>query len=147
MTTVRQDGSGGFSLIELMVAIVIVTIVAFSSARFFSTPPEFAESRRRAAVEKAAGILDMALAKSRTAPSYFEHATFYHMLTNSGTVAKCSQADPVVAMSVSPGFPRLYYTLRATNAPNRGAVYITLYEDREGVKDFARLHLDLHVEP
>ncbi len=49
----------GASLIETMVAMVLLMIICFSSAYFFTIPPFRKEALRLASLERAAGMLDL----------------------------------------------------------------------------------------
>jgi len=51
----------GSSLIETMVAMVLLLIICLSSAYFFAIPPFRKEALRFAALERAAGVFDMAI--------------------------------------------------------------------------------------
>jgi hypothetical protein len=111
----------GSSLIETMVAMVLLLIITLSSAYFFAIPPFRKEALRFAALERAAGMLDlMAFVRRepRSSGLLSLPQLFYKM--ESGTSNKVdvaftsnSNRNP---MPISDGMPPVWYTLHVANA-------------------------------
>ena len=118
----------GATLIEIMVATIILTIVLLGAAQWISTPPVMREACRQAAILKAEGILGQARASS-----FSNGANGYEFIATNGTFVINSNAT----LSIDAGSPAIPYLLTTNVWANNYAgitgmmVVIKLFEDQK----------------
>jgi len=114
----------GVSLIETMVAMVLLLIITLSSAYFFAIPPFRKEALRFAALERAAGMLDLisvAQSEPKTNMSSGIPINNYYKISDETATNTLffSTATTANEMIISKSMPSVWYTLRVT-APEVG---------------------------
>jgi len=102
MSNNRKNKCAGTTLIELMVATLILIIVMISAAQWFSTPPVMRSVCRQAAIIKAHGILKHARAGNMTGGAYYAYV-------ESNAVFIPTNLPPESGLSVNAGSPRIPY--------------------------------------
>ena len=136
----------GSSLIETMVAMILLMIIALSSAFYFAIPPFRKEARRFAALERAYGMMDLIFFAQKTKsysrfPSGFQ-PSFYKINdcpTNSvNPLVEFKSGDTnLLPLTISTNMPPVWYTFKvaaATTVVSAGSgvleAEIKLYDDR-----------------
>lgn len=118
----------GATMIEIMVATIILTIVLLGSAQWISTPPVMREACRQAAILKTEGILAQARANSFT-----DTLNSYAFIETNGNFV----ANNTATMSVDTESPSIPYLLTTNVWMNNHAgitgmmVVIKLFEDEK----------------
>lgn len=129
--SVARRSDNGATLIEIMAAAIILTIVLLGSAQWISTPPVMKEACRQAAILKAEGILGQARMYSFAGGS-----NCYAFIEGNGAFVATSAA----ALSVdaaSPSIPYLSTTNEYVGMNNAGqaitgmTVVIKLFADEK----------------
>jgi hypothetical protein len=105
----------GSSLIETMVAMVLLLIITLSSAYFFAIPPFRKEALRFAALERAAGMLDL-MGQSRRAGGLGSQGanTFYYSIEKNGDHKRdlyFSSNSRTNRLDISDNMPPVWYVL------------------------------------
>ena len=128
-TSSKNCSRRGATLIEIMVATLILTIVLLSSAQLISTPPVMREACRQAAILKVEGILGQARATSFTnVDNGYEFVGGNFIATNTATLS---------VDAGSPSFPCLLTTNEYIGTNNDGQaitgmlVTMKLFEDEK----------------
>lgn len=103
----RHDQCQGVTLIELMVGVVLLMVVALSSAKFFMTPAFLTEARRLAAVEKASGMMDCITSFSNQPPD----VGYYAFDDSNGKFASTTSTNRL-EIPILTNCPSIYYTFR-----------------------------------
>jgi len=140
----------GSSLIETMVAMILLIIIALSSAFYFAIPPFRKEALRFAALERAHGMMDLMFFAQKTKsyskfPSGFQ-PSFYKINdcpTNSvNPLVEFKGGDTnLLPLTIFTNMPPVWYTFEVAAATTVSAAVpgvleaeIKLYDDRMDTK-------------
>ncbi len=134
----------GFSLIETMVAMVLLMIIVLSSAYFFTIPPFRREALRFAALERAAGMLDLISVYG----TFAALSDGYYDVNDDGAVPETSD-NSLLGMTFANQLPSMWYTCRlysvgADIVSPTGTireVEIRLYDEKATSAQFASLKM------
>jgi hypothetical protein len=99
----------GSSLIETMVAMVLLLIITLSSAYFFAIPPFRKEALRFAALERAAGMLELMGVYNKLAGPI----SGYYKVPDDGTNPSLSDGS-LMPLAFYNDMPSMWYTFNAS---------------------------------
>lgn len=103
----------GSSLIETMVAMILLMIIALSSAFYFTIPPFRKEARRFAALERAHGVMDLAYYYKKIGGAL---VGFYKVDESGGGAPFSDSTGSLLPLTISTNMPPVWYTFKVASA-------------------------------